>query len=101
MIRAHTNQLKKRSGDPVRIDGPSPLSIFVDEFGLSDTAPIRRPAQQPGSPAVSAPESGDSEYFSESDLEDEPAPQPTVNNNNNRPRRIVRLPARFEPYYLN
>ncbi|XP_062533429.1 uncharacterized protein K02A2.6-like [Armigeres subalbatus] len=100
LIRSHANQLKKRAADPVRKDS-TPLSIFVDEFGLSSPTPVRDPVPAPESPVVPAAserDSGDSEYFSESDFEEEPILEPTVNN---KPKRTVRLPARFEPYYLN
>ncbi|XP_062537789.1 uncharacterized protein K02A2.6-like [Armigeres subalbatus] len=69
--------------------------------GLSSPIPVRDPVPAPESPVVPAAserDSGDSEYFSESDFEEEPILEPTVNN---KPKRTVRLPARFEPYYLN
>ncbi|KXJ79420.1 hypothetical protein RP20_CCG001205 [Aedes albopictus] len=104
LIRSHANQLKKRAADPVRTLDSTPLSVFVDEFGLSCPTPVRHPhpGPRPGNPTVPAtpePDSGDSEYFSESGSEEAAAPPPNVNNN--RPRRTTRLPARFEPYYLS
>lgn len=93
LIRSHANQLKRRAADPIRTCEPTPLSVFVDEFGLSTTTTtIRQPVRDP------EPDSDDSEYFSESGSDEETAPQPIVNI---RPRRTIQLPARFEPYYLN
>ncbi|XP_062538050.1 uncharacterized protein K02A2.6-like [Armigeres subalbatus] len=100
LIRSHANQLKKRAADSVRKDS-TPLSIFVDEFGLPSPTPVHDLVPAPESPVVptaSEKDSGESEYFSESDFEEEPILEPTVNN---KPKRTVRLLARFEPYYLN
>lgn len=107
LIRSHTNQLKQRAAESVPgsspCQGPSPLSVFFDGFGL-DVPAVPAIALNPV-PDDEELESDDSEYYSdESDEEDDPPqpdPVPIPATTPVRERRQTRLPARFEPYWMN
>lgn len=119
LIRSHTNQLKQRAAESVpdrdANQGPSPLSVFFDGFGLDvPSAAVQATATNPDPSipqnendlSLQAEETDESQYYTEgSDEEDEgnppqldPAPVPSTPLA--RERRQIRLPARFEPYWM-
>lgn len=119
LIRSHTNQLKQRAAESVpdrdENQGPSPLSIFFDGFGLDvPSAAVQATATNPDPSipqnendlSLQAEETDESQYYTEgNDEEDEgsppqldPAPVPSTPLA--RERRQIRLPARFEPYWM-
>ncbi|XP_055589955.1 uncharacterized protein K02A2.6-like [Uranotaenia lowii] len=107
LIRSHINQLKHRVTktvpDPGANQDPSPLSVFVDGFGLE--VPARAvPAVVPNPPPNGDVDSDGSEYYSdgssENDGPSQPDPVPVPVATPPRERRQTRLPSRFEPYWM-
>ncbi|XP_055603986.1 uncharacterized protein K02A2.6-like [Uranotaenia lowii] len=107
LIRSHINQLKHRATktvpDPGANQDPSPLSGFVDGFGLE--VPTQAvPAVIPHPPPNGAVDSDGSEYYSDGSSENDgppqPDPVPVPVATPARERRQTRLPSRFEPYWM-
>ncbi|XP_062541115.1 uncharacterized protein K02A2.6-like [Armigeres subalbatus] len=109
LIRSHGNQLKHRAvesvPDPVLNQRISPLSIFFDGFGLDVSSPVlptiaENPLPADADPPILEIGSDESEYFSESSDEEQPQQHPVSVSTPVRERRQIRVPARFEPYWM-
>lgn len=121
LIRSHANQIKHRFDEqtvPRNSTVPSPLSIFVDEFGLQENT---ENAQQNMVDVDASPDSEHNpEITKDDDEENEVQPeieapdvnplestqrsQPEVQSDEepstSRPKRIIQMPSRLEPFLV-
>ncbi|XP_062710659.1 uncharacterized protein K02A2.6-like [Aedes albopictus] len=111
LIRSHANQIKHRFDDQQPTKEPtekSSLNIFVDEFGLQDN--FQQNEVTTVAPTEPAP---DQEVFIDATDDDEALPemevslpesiqhpQPDEEASTSRPRRMIQMPSRLEPFLV-
>ncbi|XP_055585498.1 uncharacterized protein K02A2.6-like [Uranotaenia lowii] len=104
LIRSHANQLRTRLSEEVESKTESPLSIFLDGFGLQISQPPRPVPQADES--VPEPEDGAEPHFNSSLLTDDESLKSDEGETKvpeevpARPKRLLRLPSKLEGYWM-